>query len=633
MRARWAVLWVVMGCGASAANRVPTPVAQPTAVEGRQAALATSSQRASTPPQAAGGCGALPACRAVGGARPCCIDAAQEATQEPLRRGEQALFEAQRYPQPRILEGVQVIGHEYRIPALSSAGPGRLIAAAEKRYLEGSRTKAHDSGFIQAVYRVLSLDTGNWGPERVLCTYRPPGAAAVDPAGEAPRAGATLPGTCGNPTLGYDSKRRQVVALLNGNDHDLKQPHVRPGERRVLITRSRALPDAGALPDELGFGPPRDITAEVTSGLRLKWDAVGPGAAVEVKPGRLAFSARKRIIFAEGDALEVALVRPKEPMANLKKVNASEATLALRNDGTFVRNGRTSGLKPHPLMTFRRIATFSRRDSKAWTPYTTAGQPLTPGHFCSRCGHFDELCPPAAAKDPQCRAKGIKTGRIQFCHAALARLTGTPGLERMAFTGPGNSFRRFGMEVRLSYDEGESWPLGRWLVPLDRLDYSGYSSAVSIPWQGQPGIAVVYERAVRTNSREDRRERDRKNGPADTILFDWVNIPWVLCGRKEPVYIAGNRWLGRYDRVVRQADGRSAFTSDATGVTVVTNLSTLADKADNLQVRVQTPAGEFEAQGRAHRGAPGVLSLDSGWVLRVPGDDGAAPAGQAQPCK
>ena len=416
------------------------------------------------------GCGGLPLCDAEG-ARPCCIDAHSRARAQALRLGAQALFVPEHYPNERNVEGIAAKGHEYRTPALTHVGPAHVLAAAEKRYVEGERHSAHDSGFIQTVYRVLSLATGQWGPEHVLCTYRPPDEAPrglVE--GRLSRAGSSLPGTCGNATVGYDSVRRRVVVLANGNDHDLEQGKdtLLFGDRRVLVVRSQPLPADGVVPNDLAFGPPVDVTEHVIGDRRRRWDAIGPGAAVEVSPGRLAFAAAQRTIFVEGDAFSVAPITVAAPQRGGWKPRAAEATMAMRNDGSFVRNGRTAGPFRNPLMPFRRIATFSIPGTNSWTPYTVTGQPFTPAHSCGACGVFDEVCPPAVTKQRErCARKGIRPRGVLLCHAAMARLSAAPDIDRMLFTNPGNSFTRFGMDVRLSYDEGESWPIGRWLVPIE----------------------------------------------------------------------------------------------------------------------------------------------------------------------
>ncbi len=539
------------------------------------------------PEPAAAACERMTACRDAAPGEVCCIDSEDASRTTPHYSGELPLFQAT----PHI---------EYRIPALVHTSSGALVALAEKRW---GTAPDPDSGFIQTVYRVRPHANAPWGPERLLCN---------------------LPfDTCGNPTAVYNAVDGRIYVLMNSNPGDaslfggdvdclseaeclvpgadpLRCPTDRKqcmrdithGDRQVLVASSQ---QAGtAIGAGLTFETPRNITASV--GASSAWDAVGPGAGIQLDDGRLVFGAKGRNIFRELDGTWVA--------RNLTGSGAAfdESTVVQRSDGSLYRNDRATGSWE---TTFRRAASRSvAPDFTEWTRWSYAGQPVTPSHRCapSICGAYADTCPEAFL-DPRPAGCGSGVGHV---HAGMGRYTAGPTLQRLMFTNPGGTRNRAGMAVRLSYDEGDTWPIGRQVVPLSET--GGYTATTKTLGASGWGIGVLMEQSA---------------GGRHSISYHFANLSWILCGRHEPLHIGGNAWLGTYTHAIRAADGTLTYHGSAGGVPVQVR-SNLRERTDTEQSMHLTMLG-FSGWVTASPSRPNELRLPSGAtvVLETP-DPGRA---------
>jgi sialidase-1 len=75
-----------------------------------------------------------------------------------------------------------------------------------------------------------------------------------------------------------------------------------------------------------------------------------------------------------------------------------------------------------------------------------------------------------------------------ICQASFIRYTwpGPRGKSRLLFSNPASASKRIEMTVRLSYDEGKTWPVGKLLYPGP----SAYSCLAALP---DGDIACLYE--------------------------------------------------------------------------------------------------------------------------------------------
>jgi sialidase-1 len=310
----------------------------------------------------------------------------------------------------------------------------------------------------------------------------------------------------------------------------------------------------------------------------FRWDAVGPGAGIQLAGGALGFPAKGRNIFLMPSGewrFERLRGAGSEP---------PEGTLVQRNDGSLLRNDRADG---DAQRIFRRLRTTSLgSDFGTWTPYSQEGQPLTPAHYCdtSVCAVDADTCPQAFEATPptECRSPP------SHVHAALGRVPGDLP-DRLFFTNPGTTQRRAGLEVRLSYDEGDTWPMGRRVETTAHT--VGYTAAVPLREGSSPGLGVAFEHSA-----------DGRH----VIQFRQVPLAWVLCGRAEPVHIGGNAWMGAFENAIRAEDGTIVYLGRHGGGAEI-RVSGAPRTLHTGAVEVDVVADGFAGRATVHPSAPGVF--------------------------
>jgi len=334
----------------------------------------------------------------------------------------------------------------YRIPALTHTAQGSLLAVCEAR----TRTDS-DWSHTDLLYR-RSTDGGRTWSTATQIIPTPPNLSR-NPVALAHRQGTAEERTLHNPVL--ISARDGTVHLLFGAEYN-----------RVFHSRSTN--------DGASFGPAQELTA-VCETLRPRYDwkvvAPGPGHGLELSPGRpgktnafagrlvvpiwlspgthgsghhpsgiaTLFSDDHGVTWKAGDLI----AQDPEPIAD-----PSEATLAELADGRVLLNVRNESNR------LRRATTTSQDGATAWTPLKLS----------------EDLFDPT-------------------CAASLIRVPGNPreAAATLVFTHPDNrhspapdavgSRERRGLTVRLSADDGRTWPLHRVLDPGP----SGYSDLAAGP--------------------------------------------------------------------------------------------------------------------------------------------------------
>lgn len=334
----------------------------------------------------------------------------------------------------------------YRIPALIRTAQGSLLAVCEAR----TRTDS-DWSHTDLLYR-RSTDGGKtWSiASRIVPT--PPNLTR-NPVALAHRQGTADERTLHNPVL--ISARDGTIHLIFGAEYN-----------RVFHSRSTN--------DGASFGPAQELTAACDT-LRPRYDwkvvAPGPGHGLELSAGRpgktnplagrlvvpiwlspgthgsghhpsgiaTLISDDRGITWKAGDLI----ARDPDPIPD-----PSEATLAELANGRVLLNVRNESRE------LRRAIAISPDGATGWTPLELS----------------------EALFDPTCAA-------------SLVRVPGNPreGAATLAFTNPDNrsglppgepgSRDRRGLTVRLSADDGQTWPVHRVLDPGP----SGYSDLAAGP--------------------------------------------------------------------------------------------------------------------------------------------------------
>lgn len=333
---------------------------------------------------------------------------------------------------------------QYRIPGIVVTKNGVVLA-----YCEARRNASTDWGQIDVMLRRSTDGGATWSPMKKIIELD--GKFERNPAAVAQKLGKEGEITVNNP-LAIADPRPGVVHFLYCVEYN-----------RLFYMRSE---DDGAT-----FGKPLEITAAVDK-LRPSYDwqsmAVGPGHGIRLQNGRLIAAVwlstgkgghahRPSVvstIYSDDDGKTWQL---GEIVANETKplVNPSESILIELADGRVMINIRSESPE------HRRAVAISPDGSTKWT---------TP--------KFDE-----ALLEPICMANLVRWDsgskkRIVFSNPH--------NLER-ANAKPGQGRDRKNLSLKLSYDEGQTWPVNKTL----EAGGSGYSDLAIAP---DGSLLCFYER-------------------------------------------------------------------------------------------------------------------------------------------
>jgi Neuraminidase (sialidase) len=328
----------------------------------------------------------------------------------------------------------------YRIPGIVVTPKGTVLA-----YCEARRHAHSDWGHIDVLLQ-RSTDGGKtWEERRKIVTVE--GKFARNPAAAAQKLGKDGEVTVNNPVA--------IVERKTGAIHFLycieygRCYHMRSDD------------------DGRTFSKPVDITPaleQFRSEYAWRVLATGPGHGIQLKNGRLLVPvwlstgtgghahrpSAISVIYSDDDGKSWR--RGDIITADPKTANPSETAAVQLHDGRVMLNIRHED-KPH-----QRLVTFSADGATGWSPL-----------------RFDEQLP-----EP-------------ICMASLVRFTEQPnhGKNRILFSNPNNpkGRERKNLTVRLSYDEGKTWPVARSLEP----GTSGYSDLAVGP---DGTIYCFYERGT-----------------------------------------------------------------------------------------------------------------------------------------
>lgn len=229
--------------------------------------------------------------------------------------------------------------------------------------------------------------------------------------------------TLGNPCLLTDAKTGTLwMGLTRSLGTDTEEGIVAGTSKertRVLVTFSK---DSGKT-----WGKPRDISGTARDP-KWTWYGTGPGTGVQLKSGRLVIPSyhaheadrvyRSHMVYSD-DGGETW----KRGAAVGEKIG--ECFVAERRDGSLVLNARTNEGKE------RRAVAVSKDGGETWSP----------------AEHHDALFDP-------------------HCQGCLIRLPEADGKPRWLFSNPAGPKRR-DLTVRLSADEGKTWPRSKLLQAGD----------------------------------------------------------------------------------------------------------------------------------------------------------------------
>ncbi len=311
----------------------------------------------------------------------------------------------------------------FRIPALITTAKGTLLAFAEAR-----KNNCGDAGDIDMVVKRSNDNGKTWSALQVIWD--------------------DSTNTCGNPTPVVEEKTGNITLLSTwnlGSDHEKDiNEGLSKDTRRVFVLSSSD--------DGITWSSAKEITKDVKKD-NWTWYATGPGRGIQLSTGkyqgrliipcnhRLAKTKKNysHIIYSDngGNTWKLGGITRQD--------SVNESTVAELSDGRLLLNMRNASKSRH-----RQIA-ISKNGGKKWSA----------------------IYPDTTLIEPVCEANLI---RYQFSGQKQAHL----------FSNPASTTSRTQMTVRISYDNGKTWP-------EKKLVYEGpsaYSCLAVLP-NGNP--AIFYE--------------------------------------------------------------------------------------------------------------------------------------------
>lgn len=343
--------------------------------------------------------------------------------------------------------------HTYRIPSLITTPNGTVLA-----FCEGRKSGRGDTGDIDLLVKRSTDHGATWSKQQVVwddSTH-----------------------VCGNPCPVVDTATGTIYLLMTwnrGDDHEAEIIHKTSQDtRRVFVTKST---DEGKT-----WSQPGDITP-TTKLPEWGWYATGPGTGIQIQhgpyQGRLVIPANHsyddpegeqrggpfeygaHVIYSDdqGQTWELGgVIRPKMNESQVFEVADGEGTLVMNMRSYFGRN--------------RRAHAVSKDGGESWSAPEDVSDLIEP-----------------------------------VCQASVARYSWPRQGQKsiLVFSNPAAT-SRVNMTVKLSYDEGESWPVRRTLYEGP----SAYSSLTVLP-NGQLGC--LYERG--------------EENPYENITLALFPLAWV----------------------------------------------------------------------------------------------------------
>ena len=346
--------------------------------------------------------------------------------------------------------------HTYRIPSLMVTKKGTLLA-----FCEGRKKGRGDSGDIDLLLKRSSDGGKNWSKQQIVW----------DDASN----------TCGNPCPVQDQDTGAIWLLMTWNRGDDRESAIKKNTgkdtRRVWVSRSDD--------DGLTWSRPVQIT-DTTKKPEWRWYATGPGVGIQLQKspwkGRLVVPCDHSLVSPDDpDGYNSHVIISDDhgktwSLGGVITPKVNECQVVELADGTLMINMRNYDRSK----TTRAVATS--KDG---------------GVTFSKVTHDPVLVEP-------------------ICQASFLRYTISPGHDknRLLFSNPARPKRgdRREMTVRMSYDEGKTWPAARLLHPGP----SAYSCLSVMP---NGDIACLYEAG--------------KGHPYEKIVFAHFTIEWLTGGKEK----------------------------------------------------------------------------------------------------
>jgi sialidase-1 len=322
---------------------------------------------------------------------------------------------------------------------------------------EGRKNSSADYGDIDVVCRRLLSGASSWETTRHIIAGGNTGDTD----------------TWGNPTLVVNQVDGKIWLFMSWNDRNHSQggagglsPINAWGQRRVYACYSTATQDGSA------WSAPVDMTATLLPS-NYAWDGMGPGIGIQKTQtpniNRMIIPAIGRNIYSDDNGVTWNYSLLPAGGSN------SEATIAELKNGTLMRNDR-------PTNSYYRKVSSGQIGN--WTQAFT-----------------DDTSLP----DPRCEASIFRYNM--------------PAPNRIFFLNSNSQTQRRVPYIRITYDEGGTWPIGRSIPQNGTGILGGYTSLSKTP-DLMTGALIEYN----------------QNNTAGNLSIQYhkFNLSWILNGATEP---------------------------------------------------------------------------------------------------
>jgi sialidase-1 len=356
--------------------------------------------------------------------------------------------------------------HTFRIPSVILTAKGTLLAFAEAR-----RAGRGDAGDIDLVIKRSTDGGATWSAMKVI--------------------GDNGAGTFGNPCPVIDRESGTIWLLTTQNLGEDKESQILDGTskggRTVWVMHSTD--------DGVTWSEPKDISASVKKA-DWTWYATGPGIGIQTRGGRLVIPANHALAGTKVHQSHLIYSDDRGKTWTLGGIAAdhtNESQVVELADGRLMLNMRNHPPQKPENTRMVAVSTDGGR---------TLGETATDRTLIE---------PPAQASLVRysLAASGAGKGREESAGKGPKKGSEKPlGKNRLLFANPAAP-KRERMTVRLSYDEGATWP-------VSRVIYEGPSAYSCLVVLRDRTIGLLYERGA--------------EAPYDRITFARFTLGWLTNG-------------------------------------------------------------------------------------------------------